>query len=89
LGSIDRSTAGNEHSFIRDQDLRAAHRRPHREGRLTLLPSSRTLKVWNQYVLTERRVMGIKELQRYLVDKVLEIYRSQSVAINDKHIETI
>jgi hypothetical protein len=28
-------------------------------------------------------------LQRYLVDKIQEVYRSQSVAINDKHIETI
>jgi DNA-directed RNA polymerase subunit beta' len=34
-------------------------------------------------------VLGIKELQRYLVDKIQEVYRSQSVAINDKHIETI
>ncbi len=29
------------------------------------------------------------ELQKYLVDKIQEVYRSQSVAINDKHIETI
>src|SRR6185369_8365066 len=28
-------------------------------------------------------VLGIKELQRYLVDKIQEVYRSQSVAIND------
>src|SRR5438874_3315041 len=34
-------------------------------------------------------VLGIKELQRYLVDKIQEVYRSQSVAINDKHIEDI
>jgi DNA-directed RNA polymerase subunit beta' len=34
-------------------------------------------------------VLGIKELQRYLVDKIQEVYRSQSVAINDKHIEVI
>jgi len=34
-------------------------------------------------------VLGVKELQRYLVDKIQEVYRSQSVAINDKHIETI
>ncbi|HVR41253.1 MAG TPA: DNA-directed RNA polymerase subunit beta', partial [Thermoanaerobaculia bacterium] len=34
-------------------------------------------------------VLGIKELQRYLVDKIQEVYRSQSVQINDKHIETI
>jgi DNA-directed RNA polymerase subunit beta' len=34
-------------------------------------------------------VLGIKELQRYLVDKIQEVYRSQSVAISDKHIEVI
>src|SRR5881398_3311266 len=34
-------------------------------------------------------VLGIKELQRYLVDKIQEVYRSQNVAINDKHIEVI
>jgi len=34
-------------------------------------------------------VLGIKELQKYLVDKIQEVYRSQSVQINDKHIETI
>jgi DNA-directed RNA polymerase subunit beta' len=34
-------------------------------------------------------VLGIKDLQRYLVDKIQEVYRSQSVAINDKHIEVI
>ncbi|MFN7962913.1 MAG: DNA-directed RNA polymerase subunit beta' [Thermoanaerobaculia bacterium] len=35
------------------------------------------------------QVMGEKELQRYLTDKIQEVYRSQSVAINDKHIEVI
>ena len=34
-------------------------------------------------------VLGVKELQRYLVDKIQEVYRSQSVSINDKHIEVI
>jgi DNA-directed RNA polymerase subunit beta' len=34
-------------------------------------------------------VLGVRELQRYLVDKIQEVYRSQSVAINDKHIEVI
>jgi DNA-directed RNA polymerase subunit beta' len=38
------------------------------------------------YVLA---ILGIKELQKYLVDKIQEVYRSQSVAINDKHIEVI
>jgi DNA-directed RNA polymerase subunit beta' len=35
------------------------------------------------------RVMGEKELARYLVDEVQEVYRLQGVKINDKHIETI
>ncbi len=35
------------------------------------------------------QVLGEKELQRYLTDKIQEVYRSQSVQINDKHIETI
>ena len=35
------------------------------------------------------QVLGETELQRYLVDKVQEVYRSQSVSINDKHIEVI
>ena len=35
------------------------------------------------------KVLGERELQRYLVDKIQEVYRSQSVAINDKHIEVI
>jgi DNA-directed RNA polymerase subunit beta' len=34
-------------------------------------------------------ILGEKELQRYLVDKIQEVYRSQNVAINDKHIEVI
>jgi DNA-directed RNA polymerase subunit beta' len=35
------------------------------------------------------RVLGVKELARYLVDEVQEVYRLQGVKINDKHIETI
>ncbi len=35
------------------------------------------------------QVLGENELQRYLVDKIQEVYRSQSVNINDKHIEVI
>jgi DNA-directed RNA polymerase subunit beta' len=35
------------------------------------------------------RVLGIKELQRYLVNEIQEVYRLQGVQINDKHIETI
>ncbi len=35
------------------------------------------------------RVLGEKELQRYLVDEIQEVYRLQGVNINDKHIEVI
>ena len=35
------------------------------------------------------RVKGMKELQRFLVDEVQEVYRLQGVRINDKHIEVI
>ncbi|MDD5153349.1 MAG: DNA-directed RNA polymerase subunit beta' [Thermodesulfobacteriota bacterium] len=35
------------------------------------------------------RVLGIKELARYLVNEVQEVYRLQGVKINDKHIEAI
>jgi len=35
------------------------------------------------------RVMGEKELAKYLVDEVQEVYRLQGVKINDKHIEVI
>jgi len=35
------------------------------------------------------RVKGEKELARYLVDEVQEVYRLQGVRINDKHIEVI
>jgi len=34
-------------------------------------------------------VLGEKELQRYLVNEIQEVYRLQGVNINDKHIETI
>jgi DNA-directed RNA polymerase subunit beta' len=34
-------------------------------------------------------VLGEKELAKYLVDEVQEVYRLQGVRINDKHIETI
>jgi DNA-directed RNA polymerase subunit beta' len=34
-------------------------------------------------------VLGETELQRYLVDKIQEVYRTQGVTINDKHIETV
>jgi len=35
------------------------------------------------------RVKGEKELARYLVDEIQEVYRLQGVKINDKHIEVI
>ncbi|MCC6163427.1 MAG: DNA-directed RNA polymerase subunit beta', partial [Acidobacteria bacterium] len=34
-------------------------------------------------------VLGEKELQKYLVNEIQEVYRLQGVNINDKHIETI
>ena len=34
-------------------------------------------------------VLGPRELQRYLVNQVQEVYRLQGVSINDKHIEVI
>jgi DNA-directed RNA polymerase subunit beta' len=34
-------------------------------------------------------VLGDRELQRYLVNEVQEVYRLQGVTINDKHIEVI
>ena len=38
---------------------------------------------------TSCSVRGEKELQRYLVDEIQEVYRLQGVNINDKHIEVI
>ncbi|MEW5740809.1 MAG: DNA-directed RNA polymerase subunit beta' [Myxococcota bacterium] len=35
------------------------------------------------------KVLGEKELARFLVDEIQEVYRLQGVKINDKHIETI
>ncbi|MBI5893497.1 MAG: DNA-directed RNA polymerase subunit beta' [Deltaproteobacteria bacterium] len=35
------------------------------------------------------RVLGVKELAKYLVDEVQEVYRLQGVKINDKHIEVM
>jgi DNA-directed RNA polymerase subunit beta' len=34
-------------------------------------------------------VLGEKELQKYLVDEIQEVYRLQGVTVNDKHIEVI
>lgn len=35
------------------------------------------------------KIRGVKELARYLVNEVQEVYRLQGVKINDKHIEVI
>jgi DNA-directed RNA polymerase subunit beta' len=35
------------------------------------------------------RVKGIKDLQKYLVNEIQEVYRLQGVTINDKHLEVI
>ena len=35
------------------------------------------------------RIRGAKELAKYLVNEVQEVYRLQGVGINDKHIEVI
>ena len=34
-------------------------------------------------------ILGEQEMQRHLVDRIQEVYRSQGVTINDKHIEVI
>ena len=35
------------------------------------------------------KIRGLKELAKYLVNEVQEVYRLQGVSINDKHIEVI
>lgn len=35
------------------------------------------------------RISGVRATQRYLVQQVLGVYKSQGVEINDKHIEVI
>jgi len=35
------------------------------------------------------RVLGVKQLSRYLVDEIQEVYRLQGVKIDDKHVEVI
>lgn len=35
------------------------------------------------------KILGVKELAKYLVDEVQEVYRLQGVKIHDKHIEVI
>jgi DNA-directed RNA polymerase subunit beta' len=35
------------------------------------------------------RILGVRELQKYMVDEIQEVYGLQGVKINDKHIEVI
>ena len=35
------------------------------------------------------KVLGDKELAKFLVDEIQEVYRLQGVRINDKHVEVI
>ncbi|OGC15117.1 hypothetical protein A2246_01840 [candidate division WOR-1 bacterium RIFOXYA2_FULL_37_7] len=35
------------------------------------------------------RILGVKSVQKHLVDEIQKIYRAQGVTINDKHIEVI
>ena len=35
------------------------------------------------------RILGVKAVQDYLLKEVLSVYRSQGVAVGDKHIEVI
>ena len=53
---------------------------------------SRPVKRWSTVPVTPTiflRILGEKDLAKYLVDEVQEVYRLQGVKINDKHIETI
>jgi DNA-directed RNA polymerase subunit beta' len=74
-----------------------------REEREYTVPASARLKVEDGQpvqagdLLTEGskdpeevlRIQGRDAVQRYLIDEVQEVYRSQGVSINDKHIEVI
>src|SRR5438270_11045008 len=74
-----------------------------REEREYTVPASARLKVEDGQpvqagdLLTEGskdpeevlRIQGRDAVQRYLIDEVEEVYRSQGVSINDKHIEVI
>jgi DNA-directed RNA polymerase subunit beta' len=68
-----------------------------------LIPHTKHLIVQNQDVVLKGQqltgglvipheileICGVRELQRYLVNQVQEVYRLQGVDINDKHIEII
>ncbi|PIE54527.1 MAG: DNA-directed RNA polymerase subunit beta' [Dethiosulfovibrio peptidovorans] len=51
----------------------------------------RSQKLTEGYVDPQQllEVMGQEEVQKYLVDSIQEVYRSQGVSINNKHIEVI
>ena len=48
--------------------------------------SSPKVSLFSQEILD---ICGVRELQKYLVNQVQEVYRLQGVDINDKHIEII
>src|SRR5438874_4696269 len=52
---------------------------------------SRLIKVISRQTYPDEvlRIQGRDSVQRYLIDEVQEVYRSQGVSINDKHIEVI
>jgi hypothetical protein len=74
-----------------------------REEREYRVPSASRIRVENGQTVTAGdqlteghkspeevlRIQGREAVQRYLVDEVQEVYRSQGVNINDKHIEII
>ncbi|MCC6175971.1 MAG: DNA-directed RNA polymerase subunit beta' [Chloroflexi bacterium] len=85
---------------VGDRIVIVAEEREEREYRV---PSSSRIRVENGQTvsagdqLTEGhkspeevlRIQGRESVERYLVDEVQEVYRSQGVNINDKHIEII
>jgi DNA-directed RNA polymerase subunit beta' len=94
--------AGVSGMVVRDGD-RLFLRYEEKEEREYLAPATATLKVATGdrvkagEQLTEGnlnpqdilRIKGKEAVQRYLVDEVQKVYRSQGVNINDKHIEII
>ena len=85
------------------QDSRIAVRYEEREEREYTVPAAARIRVEDGAArhageqLTEGsmnpqdilRIQGREAVQRYLVDEVQKVYRSQGVNINDKHIEII
>ncbi|MCF4152238.1 DNA-directed RNA polymerase subunit beta' [Dethiosulfovibrio sp. F2B] len=54
-------------------------------------PVYRSTKLTEGYIDPQQllEVLGQEEVQKYLVDSIQEVYRSQGVSINNKHIEVI